>query len=258
MKSPGVAALLLLAGLNASCSSLMQEEERPRERPPLTDEQASSIYVDKGVNYMEAGQYEVALQDLQKALELNDENSEAHNAIAVLYQRIDDPSQADSHFRKALSLKPDNFGARNNYGRFLCLNERPQEAFEQFSQVIGTKLYGQPWIPLTNAGVCARSIGRLPQAENYLRQALVSNASFPPALLEMARVSRETGQAMAARGFLQRYLTATGPTPEALMLGVEIEMGLGNQQSANDYLQTLHQKFPDSTEVMQARQKLRQ
>ena len=257
MKSAGLAAVLLGA-LNTACSSLPQEEGRPRAQRPLTDEQASSIYVDKGVNYMDSGQYEVALQDMQKAIELNDENSEAHNAIAVLYQRIDDRSQADSHFRKALSLKPDNFGARNNYGRFLCLNERPQEAFEQFNQVIDTKLYGQPWIPLTNAGVCARSIGQLPQAENYLRKALVANPNFPPALLEMARVSRETGQAMAARGFVQRYLGGTGPTPEALMLGIEIEMGLGNTQAAADYLQTMRNEFPDSPEVMQARQKLRQ
>jgi len=256
MRSVGLAALLLGA-LNAACSSLPQEEEQPA-RGPLTDEQASSIYVDKGVNYMESGQYEVALQDLKRAIELNDENSEAYNAIAVLYQRIDDRSEADSHFRKALSLKPDNFGARNNYGRFLCLNERPKEAFEQFNQVISTKLYGQPWIPLTNAGVCARSIGQWPTAENYLRKALVANSNFPPALLEMARLSRETGQAMAARGFLQRYLGSTGPTPEALMLGIEIEMGLGNTQAAADYMQTLRNKFPDSTEVMQARQKLRQ
>jgi Tfp pilus assembly protein PilF len=35
-------------------------------------------------------------------------------------------------------------------------------------------------------------------------------------------------------------------------------MGLGNTQAAADYMQTLRNKFPDSTEVMQARQKLRQ
>ncbi len=257
IKSAGLVALLLGA-LNTACSSLPEEEERPRTRSPLTNQQASSIYVDKGVNYMESGQYEIALQDMQKAIELDDENSEAHNALAVLYQRIDDRSQADSHFREALSLKSDNFGARNNYGRFLCLNERPQEAFEQFALVIGTKLYGQPWIPLTNAGVCAHAIGQLPQAESYLRKALSANPGFPPALLELARLSRETGQAIAARGFLQRYLSASGPSPEALMLGIEIEMGLGDSQAAADYMQTLRSKFPDSTEVMQARQKRQQ
>ena len=253
----GRRVLLSAAVLCAACSSLPPEEETPRTREPLSDEQASGIYVEKGVHYMEAGQYEIALQDLNKAVELDGDNSEAHNALGVLYQRIDDRSQADQHFRKALSLKPDNYGARNNYGRFLCMAGQPNEAFEQFAQVIRTKLYGQPWIPLTNAGVCARSIGKRDLAESYLRKALESEPNFPPALLEMARLSRETGQTLAARGFLQRYLAGVAPTPEALLLGVEIEVSLGNNSAAADYLNTLRTKFPDATEVIQARRKLR-
>jgi len=132
-----------------------------------------------------------------------------------------------------------------------------KEAFEQFAQVIGTKLYGQPWIPLTNAGVCARAIGKRDLAEKYLRKALEAEPNFPPALLEMARLSRETGRALAARGFLQRYLAGVGPTPEALLLGVEIEMSLGNSPAAADYMNTLQTKFPNATEVMQARRKVR-
>jgi len=254
---PGRGTLLGAAVLCASCSSLPTGDETPRSREPLSDEQASGIYVEKGVHYLEAGQYEIALQDLNKAVELEGDNSEAHNALGVLFQRIEERSQAERHFRLALSLKPDNYGARNNFGRFLCMTGQPNEAFEQFAQVTATKLYGQPWIPLTNAGICARSIGKPDQAESYLRKALESEPNFPPALLEMARLSRETGQAMAGRGFLQRYLAGVGPTPEALLLGIEIEMALGNSQAAADYMNTLRTKFPNATEVMQARRKLR-
>lgn len=252
----GRLAVLLIGALAAGCSSLPPEEEPPRAREPLSPEQGSQIYTEKGVHYMEAGQYEIALHDMKKAVELDDDNSEAYNALGVLYQQLGDRAEADSHFRKAISLKPDNFGAHNNYGRFLCATGRPAEAFEQFSQVIDTRLYAQPWIPLTNAGVCARSVGQLPQAEAYLRKALEADPRFPPALLEMARVSRETGQAMAARGFLQRYLGVNGPTPAALLLGIEIEMSLGNSPAAADYMQTLRNKFPDAAELMQARQRL--
>lgn len=252
-------AAVLGLSLVAGCSWLPEtQEEVPtqREREELSPEQASQIYVEKGVHYMDDGLYDIALKDMQKAVELDDDNSEAHNALGVLYQRIDNPSQADSHFRKAISLKSDNYAARNNYGRFLCASGQPEEAFEQFRQVYGTKLYGQPWMPLTNAGICARSIGQKVEAERYLRQALEANPKFPPALLELARVSHETGQAMAARGFLQRYLSATNPDPDALLLGIEIELGLGNLPSATDYLNTLRNRFPDSTALMKARQKI--
>jgi len=247
-----------MAAVFAACSSLPPQQENSRTAQPMSDEDASRVYVDKGVQYMNAGQYQVALNDLRKAVDLDDGNSEAHNALGVLYQRLDDHAESDAHFRKALSLNNDNYAAHNNYGRFLCGAGRADEAFEQFRMVSGVKLYGQPWLPLTNAGLCAHAIGQKAEAERYVRQALEAQPHFPPALLEMARLSRETGQPMAARGFLQRYGKVAGPTPESLALGVEIETALGNAQGASEQLQTLYNRFPDSTAVTSARQRLGQ
>ncbi|GAB6046604.1 type IV pilus biogenesis/stability protein PilW [Methyloparacoccus murrellii] len=257
MALPRRAAWPLMLLLPA-CSLLPEEEPAtPRSvaAEPLSPAQASQIYVEKGVHYLEAGQYDVALKDLEKATELDDDNSEACNALGVLYQQIDRPDEADRHFRKAIGLNPDNYGARNNYGRFLCKTGHAEEAFEQFRAVYGTRLYGQPWLPLTNAGLCAQSVGRMAEAERFLRRALEANPRFPPALLAMARLSRDMGQLLAARGFLERALSAAGSTAEALLLGIEIEMALGNRQAAAGYMATLTTRFPDATELMQARQR---
>jgi type IV pilus assembly protein PilF len=245
-----------LIALATACSSLPPLDQNGKPADGISDQEAAKIYIDKGVQYMEGGQYDIALQDLSKAIDLDDDNSEAYNALGVLYQQLNNVSEADSHFRKALSIKPDNYAARNNFGRLLCSTGRTAEAFEQFTIVTGTRLYGQQWIPLTNAGVCAHSVGKLTEAERYLRSALAANPAFPPALLEMAKLSRETGQPIAARGFLQRYISAAGATPESLTLGVDIEMALGNPQSASEYMQTLRTRFPDSPDVMRERQRL--
>ena len=90
------------------------------------------------------------------------------------------------------------------------------------------------------------------------RKALEAQPDFPPALLEMARLSRETGRPMVAREFLLRYEKVAGPTPESLALGVEIESALGNARGASEQMQTLYSRFPDSTSVMSARQRLGQ
>jgi type IV pilus assembly protein PilF len=227
----------MVVGAVAACSSSPPaENDKPsRANDPMSDLSASQVFTQKGVRYMESGLYDVALKDLEKAVELDDDNSEAYNALGVLYERLDKPDQADKAFRRALSLQPDNYGARNNFGRFLCARGKFPEAFQQFRQVIGTKLYNQPWIPLTNAGVCARTAGRLAEAEVYLRQALDANPSFPPALLEMARLNRERGQNLQARAFLQRYAAVAGPSRESLQLGIEVETALGNSQAAEDY-----------------------
>lgn len=229
----GPPALGLVAALTA-CSSLppIEPEQPVRSNDPMSNLSASDVFTQMGVRYMEAGQYQIALGDLEKALEYDDENSETYNALGVLHERLEEPAKAEAAFKRALTLKPDHYGARNNYGRFLCGRGRFDEAFQQFRIVTGTKLYSQPWIPLTNAGVCAKSAGRLAEAEVYLRQALEANPSFPPALLELARVSRERGNNLAARGLLQRYLAAVGPTRESLQLSLEVETALGNQTGA--------------------------
>jgi type IV pilus assembly protein PilF len=228
-----------MAALFTACSSLPPAEENYRPNDPYSELSASQVYIEKGVRYMENGHYGVALQDLKRAVELDSGNSEAYNALGVLYQRLDDSANAEASFKSALSLKPDNFAARNNYGRLLCSRARYAEAFDQYHKVIGNKLYGQPWIPLTNAGICAHSAGKTVDAEHYLRDALEIQPGFPPALLEMARLSQETRQYMTARAFLQRYFSAAGPSPEAVQLGIDIENSLGNPQAAAEYAQTL-------------------
>lgn len=226
-----------LAAVLAACSSspATEEDNQPRPNDPLSELSASQIYIQKGVHYMEEGQYEVALKDLTRAVELDGDNPDAYNALGVLYHKLGDAGRADASFRRSVALKPDNFAARNNYGRFLCSQGRTAEAFEQFQQVIGNKLYSQPWIPLTNAGVCAHTAGKKTDAEAYLRQALDIEPNFPPALLEMARLNRESGQYMTARAFLERYFSVAGPSPESLQLGIDIENALGNPQGASEY-----------------------
>jgi type IV pilus assembly protein PilF len=239
MTIPVLASLGMAAVLAACSSSSARDEEPSRANDPMAKLNPGQVYMEKGVHYMEEGRYDVALKDLTRSVELDDDNSDAYNALGVLYQKLDDPAHADASFKRALSIKPDNFAARNNYGRFLCSQNQPAEAFAQFQQVIATKLYNQPWIPLTNAGVCANSTGRKTDAEAYLRQALEVEPDFPPALLEMAKLSRDTRQYLSARGFLQRYFSVAGPSPESLQLGIEIETALGNGQAAGEYSQAM-------------------
>lgn len=236
-----VPIVLAFTAVLAACSSSPATDEQPKGRPndPLSELSASQIYIQKGVHYMEEGLYDVALKDLTRAVEIDSDNPDAYNALGVLYQKLDDAPHADASFKKAIALKPDNYAARNNYGRFLCTQGRAPEAFDQFQKVIGNKLYSQPWIPLTNAGVCANMAGKKTEAEAYLRQALDIEPNFPPALLEMAKLNRGGGQFMSARAFLERYFSVAGASPESLQLGIEIETALGNEDAAAQYAQRL-------------------
>lgn len=236
---------VLVVGLSGCSKPAVKKD--PNE-PSLSD-----IYVQKGVQYMENGQLDVALKDLQRAIDLDQQNSEAHNAIAVLYEKLDRSGEAEAHFKRALSADPGNSSALNNYGRFLCAQGQYERAMTNFRQVIDSKLYKLPWVAMTNAGLCAHSTGKKDEAEEYLRKALEVNPTFPPALQEMAKLSLETGQYLSARAFLQRYEAAAGSNAESLWIGVQTEHALGNRQAEAEYLNALRSRFPDSREAMQAR-----
>lgn len=246
---PGAAALAAVL-LLAACSSA------PKKEPDKPD--PAEIYVHKGVQYMESGQLEFALQDLRHAIELDDKNVEAQNSIAVLYERLNRPVEAEKHYQRAISLDGDNASTLNNYGRFLCGQGQYDKAMGYFEQVIGTKLYAFPWVALTNAGLCARASGKKEAGEEYLRKALEANPTFGPALLEMAKLSLDSRQYMSARAFLQRYEAGNQLAAEALWVGVQTENALGNAEAASEYLNALRSRFPDSREAMQARRLLLQ
>ncbi|BBA35155.1 putative type IV pilus biogenesis protein PilF [Methylocaldum marinum] len=243
----GAVVCVTLAACGAS------KKSATRTNDPYGSLSQSDIYLRMGIQYMEAGNYDTALQDLIKATELDEGNSEAYNALAVLYQRLDQPADAERQFKKALSANSENFGVRNNYGRFLCEHGRHDEAMDQFRKVIASKAYHSPWVALTNAGICARSAGRKGEAEEYLRKALEYDPRFAPALIEMAELSRASGENLSARAFLERYHAVAAPNPRSLLVGVEAEAALGNFRAAKDYATTLRVKFSHTKEAMQAK-----
>jgi len=223
--------------------------------PPKDADMRSTteLYVLKGVKYMESGRLDVAQQDLERAVELDDKNAEAHNALGVLFERLNRPEDAEKEYKRVLALDEDNYAAMNNFGRLECSQGKYDLAMRRFQILIDSKSYPTPWLALTNAGLCAKSKGSAVDAETYLRKALEINPNFPPALLELAKLTLEKGNYLSARAFLQRYETLIQPTPESLLIGVQTEQALGNSKEADAYRKKLQIVFPDSKEALRSR-----
>ena len=110
-------------------------------------------------------------------------------------------------------------------------------------------LYQTPERSYVNAGLCARAIGDLSGAEDYLRQALKVRVNYPPALFHLADIAFTRGDYKAARSFLGTVIRIVAPSPEVLWLGLRIERKLGDQNSESSYAMQLRNKFPDSPET---------
>ncbi len=243
----GLAAALLAAALAGGCAT--RPPAVPKEAAQTDNTKLSDIHVQTAVEYMRQGNFETALNRLGKALEYNPNNAAAHSTLGILYSRLGQPDKAEKHYAEAVRTAPDDSGALNNYGQFLCSQGRHAEALALFDRAVANPLYRTPAVAQTNAGTCALEAGDPATAETRLRAALQSDPKFAPALMQMARVSFDKAEHLSARAYLQRYLEVAKPTAASLWLGVRIERALGNTDGASSHALALRSRFPDSEET---------
>lgn len=231
-------------GLGAGCVSTSSVDSQAAEDAALAN-------LNLGVAYLRQGRPEVALANLQEALEYNPRLAPAHSTIAIVYEQLQQPDLAEEHYRRAMQLGPGDGSAANSYAVFLCRNGRWNEAERYFRRAADNPRYPTPEAALTNAGVCARGAGDLAAAERYLREALARNAVFPDALYNMAELSYQSQDYLAARAFTQRYLSGAAASPELLLLCVRVEQQLNGADAAAQCAAQLRTSFPNSAEATQ-------
>ncbi len=240
---------LVLAGLLiGGCASQAEREEKAAKLSKRVE-----VHTQLGASYLSRNQLDIAQQELERALAVNSDDSQANHVMGLLQLRLKKDDKAEQYFRRAISEQPDNADARNSYGVFLCERGRLDEADEQFRAAIKNPLYKSPEQASLNAGICQLKKPDKNAAAGYFRTALRHNPRQPQSLLHMARYSFEAGESLSARGFMQRYFEVSTDTPEVLLLAFRIERALGAKDAQATYALRLRGKFPESAEAKQLR-----
>lgn len=234
--------------------SYKDSEDETGELGRIKKDSAAEIYVKLGIAYMREGQYAIALRKLKQGLAADPKSADAHNVIALLYERLGEGRLAEEHYIRAVQLEPDNPFVRNAWGSFLCQQKKYAEAEAQFKRAVQNPLYPTPWVATTNAGLCARRAGDMAKAEQYFRQALTVNARFPVALYHMAELSYEQDNYLSSRAYLERYLAVADHSARTLWLAVRVEDRLDDQNAVASHKMLLRAKFPDAPEVQLLRE----
>ncbi|ORU93674.1 MAG: type IV pilus biogenesis/stability protein PilW [Cycloclasticus sp. symbiont of Bathymodiolus heckerae] len=245
----GMARLLVLVMLLllSACQTQLTREGSSNLRG--VEKSPADVYISLGVEYMNRGMYDVALEKLEKALKIDRSSSNAHNVIAVLYDRLGERALAGEHYKKAVKLSPANSGAQNNYARYLCGIKKYDLADKHFNKALKNPLYKSPLLALTNAGTCAWKSGNLDKAEAYYRTALQRNKRYSVTLLQMAKLKFEQQNYLSVRAYLQRFKDVNKHTPASLWLAVQAEDKLGDLGAVTSYVLQLKRLYPDSHEV---------
>lgn len=239
------AALVALALLLAAAPGLAQT---PAPAPDPTEE-AGRINARLAMEYLKRGQLQVAQEKIEKALAQNPKDANVQLSAGLVYERLRDKKLAEKHFRQAVRVAPDSPEAQNALGAYFCRNDQQSKGEEMFVKAANNPLYRTPFVAYTNAGVCARSAGKLEQAERYLRQALASQVDYPETYAQLAGVLHQRGDDLHARAFVERFLAIAPATPEMLLLGHNIEVAMKDESAAAEFRKRLEKEFPDSEQA---------
>ena len=217
------------------------------------DPKAAEINMRLGLNYMQRGDYKTAMEKLERSLQQDPNLPSTHNTIALLFQRLRVTEKAEQHFLQAVNRAPDYSEAQNNYGVFLCQQQRYEEGEQRFLAAIKNPLYSSPAQALENAGVCVSRIPDIEKAEKYFRQALQINPNLGNALIQMATISYQQNDYLQARIYIQRYKSISQWTSQALLLAIKTENQLQDQNAVASYALLLRARFPNSDETQQVK-----
>ena len=215
------------------------------------NQQASAVNVQLGIGYLEQNNLDQANEKLSKALRQDPNSASAHNAFAILQDRLLQTEKAEYHYKKATTLDPKNSRAANNYGAFLCRNGRELESEKYFLQALKNPLYSTPEFAYTNAALCLLQVGEQSETEKakeYLRKAIAARSDFGPALLAMAQLLFDQGQYAAAKPYLDRFHLVARPTARSLWLAIRNTLQIDGRGDVTELAQRLGSEFPNSEE----------
>jgi type IV pilus assembly protein PilF len=238
----GVAVALVLGACVSTSTESHKQKEKKRE-------DAAQFNVQLGVAYLHQGNLPLAKEKLDRAMQEGPREPAVHSAMALLYDRLGKPAQADEEFRTALRLAPNDPEILNNYAVYLCRIGRTDDGVKYFLQAAQNALYSTPAAAYTNAGVCLRAANRYEPAAQQFQKALAVRPNYAEAAYQLIDLDFSRQQLTSARAQLDRYLGAFDATPDLLLLGVRIARAQGDRLAAEKFSRRLRVDFPGSDQA---------
>lgn len=205
-----------------------------------------------GLGYLKMGNTTQAKFNLDKAKRFSPKLIQVHSAFAHYYDTVGEPEQAITSYEEALSINPQDANTLNNYGVFLCRQDRLEEAEKQFIKAIAVPSYIKVSESYENLALCQLKANHFEQAEEYFNKAITHSPNRSSTLLQMARLHYAKGNYLEAKAFMQRFEKATRRfTAGALALSYKTHQKLKNMDTAKNYGAMLVKMFSGSYEAKQ-------
>ncbi|WP_416886294.1 type IV pilus biogenesis/stability protein PilW [Marinospirillum sp.] len=222
---------LLLAMLSACAGRPAWEEVDPQRQ--------AQAYTNLGFGLFSEGDYQRALREFDRALQVRPHFAEAHHGMALTLQEQGEEHAAESHFRQALRHNPQMTAARNNYAAFLFAQSRYDEARTQLELASQDLLYEQRWLVFENLGFLALEMGDQSQARHDFERALRLNPARRATRIRLFELLMEAEAYSAARVQWRSIQEDQDLDPQVIRLGITLAQHTGDQREEERLWQQL-------------------
>ena len=248
--------IAVLAVFLAACTSQSTVTSKPVTENEPTDARTRAIaHTALAGEYYARANYAVALNEAREGARYDSSYYPAYNMQGLIFMELREDALAREAFEKAIALSANNPEVLNNYGWFLCTRNDTARGLDYMGRAINNPLYQTPEKALLSRGMCLKKAGRVPEAEESLRRALMVRPDLIGALYNLAVITYERGAYKDAEVYLGRYMRLTTPNLEGLVYGVKIARANGDSASEQSYLQQMRRRFPDSPELAEFEKK---
>jgi Flp pilus assembly protein TadD/TolB-like protein len=138
-------------------AALLQKALANCKRAGEINDQLAPVHVTLGRIHAGTGHYDLAVQEFQRALELDAHSAEAYQQISRAYEYLGRANEAEAALKKAIALRPEYWDLHNSLGAFYYRQHDWANAAQAFRKVI--ELTPDNSAAYSNLGVVLSHIG---------------------------------------------------------------------------------------------------
>jgi tetratricopeptide (TPR) repeat protein/TolB-like protein len=132
-----------------------------------------------GTIYAGTGSYEKAINEFNRALEIEPTMEGAYLNLGIAYQRLKQPDKAEETYRRAIDLKPQYWGAYSALGIFYYSNAQYELALQMFQQAVN--LAPDSYRTYSNLGAVYHALGRTSEATRAFEKSMSIRPNYAAA-----------------------------------------------------------------------------
>ena len=159
----------ILCALFFLCLLLSACAHSPHPSSETAQDQSVRRHVELGMAYLEQGNRVRAKEKLLYAVSVDPKSSLAQRAMGYYWELVGDIPLAEKAYEQ--SLKGKHGEAYNDYGAFLCRQQRYIDADRAFEQALKDIRYTRTAATIENRALCAAQAGDLKKADRYFEKA---------------------------------------------------------------------------------------